>query len=252
MRRLVLFVALLLAPGSFAAAGALAVEPLVAALSKYNVPISTDFVGDNVLAFGAINRPGDVVVVLRGPTRPVVMRRKGRYFGVWVNTASMTVEQVPAFYAIASSRPLDEIASPEVLRANVLGIEHLRERLELPRAKASENIRRQWKDAVVRNHQQVDLYGSRAGEVIFRSDRLFSTWFGLPANLPVGNYLAHFYLIVDGEIVGAEIQPLTVNKVGIEAEVFRIAHEWPAFYGIFAIFVALVAGWAADAAFRRS
>ncbi len=86
---------------------------------------------------------------------------------------------------------------------------------------------------------------------MFRSDRLFSTWFGLPANLPTGNYQAHFYLLVDGQVVGAEIQPLAVNKVGVEAEIFRFAHEWPAFYGIFAIVIALVAGWLADAAFRR-
>ena len=237
----------LLVPGT-----ALAVEPLVAALSKYNVAITTDFTGDNILAFGAINRPGDVVVVLRGPTRPVVMRRKGRYFGVWVNAAAMTIEEVPAFYAIASSKPLEEVATPEVLRSHVLGMEHLRDTLDIPRAKASENIRRDWKEAAVRSHQRQGLYSDRVGEVIFRSDRLFSTWFGLPANLPTGNYLVHFYFLVDGEVVGAEIQPLAVAKVGIEAQVYRFAHEWPAFYGIFAIIVALVAGWMAHAAFRRS
>lgn len=247
MRGVIAIFAFLLVPGT-----ALAVEPVVAALSKYNVAITTDFTGDNILAFGAINRPGDVVVVLRGPSRPVVMRRKGRFFGVWMNAASMTVEQVPTFYAIASSKPLDEVATPGVLRSHVLGIEFLREKLELPRAKASENIRRAWKDAVVRNHQRQGLYWTKVGEVIFRSDRLFSTWFGLPANLPTGNYQAHFYFLVDGEVVGAEIQPLAVNKVGLEAQVFRFAHDWPALYGIFAIIVALVAGWMAHAAFRRS
>ena len=246
MRRLLVLAALLVAPGEV-----LAIEPLVAALSKYNVAITTDFTGDNILAFGAINRPGDVVVVLRGPTRPVVMRRKDQFFGIWVNAAALTVEQVPAFYAVASSRPLEEIAAPEVLRSHVLGIEHLRERLELPRAKASENIRRAWKDAVVRNHQRLGLYPEEIGEVVFRSDRLFSTWISLPANLPTGHYLAHFYLLVDGQVVGAEIQPMAVNKVGVEAEIFRFAHEWPALYGIFAIIIALVAGWLADAAFRR-
>ena len=37
------------------------------------------------------------------------MRRKERRFGIWVNTETVTVRQAPSFYAIATTRPLDEI-----------------------------------------------------------------------------------------------------------------------------------------------
>ena len=49
--------------------------PLVADLSDYLVAITTGFSGTNVLLFGAIDEPGDVVVVVRGSDRPVVSNK---------------------------------------------------------------------------------------------------------------------------------------------------------------------------------
>ena len=99
MSRLTLMlVAMLLATPAQAA-------PLVADLSKHLVAITAGFSGAEVLLFGAVDEPGDVVVIVRGPLRSVTMHRKSRVLGVWANTAKMTFEEVPSFYAIASSRP---------------------------------------------------------------------------------------------------------------------------------------------------
>lgn len=236
---------------AFPTGGAGAIQPLVAGLSEYRVGITTDFTGAEIFAYGAIDRPGDVVVLLRGPERSVTMRRKERFFGVWVNAASMTLDQVPAYYAIASSRPLSDIASEDVLERHDMGLEHLRKSLVIPPQKASENIRREWKDAAVRRHQQQELYPEVVGNVVFLGDRLFSALIEMPANLPTGNYLAEFYLLIEGEVVAAEVLPLFVGKTGVEAEVYEFAHEYSALYGLIAILVALVAGWLAHVAFRK-
>lgn len=246
MRRLAVLLVLLALPG-----GAHAIQPLVAGLSEYRVGITTDFTGAEIFAYGAIDRPGDVVVLLRGPERSVTMRRKARYLGVWVNAASMTIDNVPAYYAVASSRPLEEIASVEVLERHDMGLEHLRKSLVIPPQKASENIRREWKDAAVRRHQLQDLYPKAPGNVVFLGDRLFSALLEMPANLPTGNYLAEFYLLIEGEVVAAQVLPLFVEKIGVEAEVYEFAHDYAALYGLIAILVALVAGWLAHVAFRK-
>ncbi len=70
--------------------------PLVAGLSNDLVAITTGFAGTDVLLFGATEGEGDVVVIVRGPDRPVVMHRKSRVLGVWINTAKMTFARAPA------------------------------------------------------------------------------------------------------------------------------------------------------------
>jgi hypothetical protein len=58
-----------------AIAGPLRAAPLVADLSKHLVAITTGFAGTDVLLFGAIDEPGDVVVIVWGPPQEVVMHR---------------------------------------------------------------------------------------------------------------------------------------------------------------------------------
>jgi uncharacterized protein (TIGR02186 family) len=242
-RLVVLLTVLLYAP-------ALRAAPIVVDLSEHLVKVTTAFAGAELLLFGAVEEPGDVVVIVQGPTRPVTMHRKSRVFGIWAHTANMTFEDVPGFYAIASTRPLEEVAPATVLARNEMGLENLR--LELPRAKASPNVAQAWREALIRNQQSSGLYPTKVGEVEFLGDRLFRTDLRLPANVPTGAYEARVYYLTDGRVVSAQTTPLFVSKVGVEAEIFDFAYEQSALYGVIAILVALMAGWLAHVAFRRS
>jgi uncharacterized protein (TIGR02186 family) len=225
-------------------------DSLVADLSQHLVGITTGFSGADVLLFGAVEDQGDVVVITRGPDRPVVMHRKSRILGVWVNTASMTFERAPSFYSIASSRPLEELAPATMLARHEMGIEHLR--LELARAKASPNVAAEWRDGLIRNLQRLGLYGTSVRNVTFLGNRLFRTRITLPANVPTGIYQVQVFLIRDGRVISGQTTPLSVSKVGGEAVVFDFAHNQPPLYGLIAIVLALVAGWLAHFAFRKA
>lgn len=225
--------------------------PLVADLSDHLVAITTGFAGAKVLLFGATDKRGDVVVVVRGPTQLMVVHRKSRVLGVWVNTASMTFREVPSFFAIAASGPLEEIATEAVRDRHQLGIEHL----ELPllgRSFASDDIKRQWQEALRRNQQRSGLYGDQVSEVNFLGSRLFRARVALPSNVPTGTYQVEVYLLRDGQVVSAQTTPLIVSRVGLEAEIFDFAHQNAAYYGLIAILVALVAGWLGNAVFRKA
>src|SRR5690606_7586642 len=67
----------------------------------------------------------DVVIVVVGTPTRLTIRKKGRVAGLWLNIDSMTLESVPSYYAIASTRPLDEIASPEVLKSTGIGFDYI-------------------------------------------------------------------------------------------------------------------------------
>jgi len=237
-------IALLAAPAPSRAA------PLVADLSQHLVAITTGFTGTEVLLFGAVDEAGDVVVIVRGPDREIVMHRKSRILGVWVNTAQMTFPSAPSFYAVASSRPLDEVASPALLKRHEMGVEYLR--LNLPRAKASANVADEWRQGLIRNQQALGLYQKTPATIHFLGNRLFRVRIALPANVPTGSYQVEVFLLRDGRVVTAQTTPLHVSKIGSEAVVYDFAYEHAALYGLIAIFVALVAGWLAHLAFRKS
>lgn len=224
--------------------------PLVADLSDHLVAITTGFAGTEVLLFGATDDEGDVVVVVRGPTRPVTLHRKSNVLGIWANTASMTFDRAPSFYAVAASRPLDELASADELDRHEIGVDHVK--LELPRAKASENVAQEWRDALRRTHQSSGFFQSEVAPVSFLGNRLFRARITLPTNVPTGSYLAQVYLLRDGRVQSAQSTPLIVSKVGVQAEIFDFAHHQSALYGIIAILFALVAGWLGNAIFKKA
>jgi len=225
-------------------------EPLVWDLSSDLVAITTGFAGTEVLLFGAVDEPGDVVVIVRGPERPAVLHRKSRVLGIWVNAATMTFERVPSFYAVTSSRNLDLVADRRVRARHEMGVEYLR--LDLPPAKASPNLALEWRNGLVRNFARSGLYPHGVGRVTFLGDRLFHTRIKLPANVPTGIYQVQVFSLRGGRVVSGVTRSLTVSKIGTEADIFDFAYRHSALYGLIAIALALMAGWLAHMAFRKA
>lgn len=245
-----LVLALLFLAG-LAAAPARAQE-LVADVSDHLIAITTGFSGTDVLVFGAIgNEDGsilDIVVVVRGPARPVKLYRKAPVLGVWLNSAALTFPQAPSFYAVASSRPLAEIALESERKRLQLGLDQLDLR---PLSPVSANLLAEWRTALIDTRRRSGLYGDAAGSVTLLGDRLFRASIALPTNVPVGTFLVDAYIFRDGIAVAAQTIPLVVSKVGFEADIYTFAHRQSALYGVGAILVALLAGWIAHIVFRR-
>lgn len=236
--------ALVLTPGSSRAA------QLIADLSDHLIAITTGFSGAEVLLFGAVSEPGEVVVVVRGPNRPVQMHRKSQVLGIWMNTATMTFESAPSFYAVNASAPLDEVAPGSVRGRHEMGLDKLD--IRLPPAKASPNVAEAWRDALVRAKIRAGHYQAEVGRVTFLGNQLFRSKVFFPANVPTGSYTVETYFLRDGRVVGAQTTPLMVGKVGLEAELFDFAHSHATLYGLVAIVVALLAGWLGHTLFNRA
>lgn len=234
-----------------------AAADIVADVDDHLVGITTGFSGTRILVFGSIDpaggegsqSAGDVVVVVRGPTGPAKLYRKSPVLGVWVNSAALTFVQAPSFYAVASTKPLEEIANASERKRLKLGIDHL----ELKAVgRVSDNLLTEWRAALVRAMVRDRLYRVEAGEVLLLNERLFRVDFELPAKVSTGTYLVEAYLFRDGVAVAAQTLPLVVNKIGFEAAIYSFAQQQPPLYGLAAIVVALLVGWAAHLIFRRN
>jgi uncharacterized protein (TIGR02186 family) len=228
-----------------------AAKGIVADVDDHLVEITTDFAGQDILVFGAIDGPGDVILVMRGPAGRVAVHQKDRFAGIWVNAESIEFDDVPSLYGVASSRPLYEILPNEVLDRYQLGVGRLRFETaeEQPFGVGSFRI------ALVQQKRKQGLYADRVGRVTFIGETLFRANLHLPSNVPTGTFLIDVYLVREGRIVDAQNMPLVISKVGFGADLYKYANARtiaPRFgYGVAAVLVSLLTGWLAHLAFRK-
>ena len=238
--------ALLLGP---AAASGAEDDPLVADLSEHFIKITAGFTGARVLLFGAIEGDGKVVIIVQGPPNDVTVRRKEETAGlIWVNRREVQFATVPSFYRVLSSEPLDNWLPTEIRKRHEIGVQYLDiHPIDADTAAEGEAFRQ----ALLRNMRRTDRFGEDEGSVQLVGGKLFRADLNLPANVPTGYYNVQVILIQDGKVRSIRATPLQVNKAGLEAQVFRMAYEYPALYGVAAIIIAVFAGLLANAAFRK-
>ncbi|MEQ8896982.1 MAG: TIGR02186 family protein [Roseovarius sp.] len=230
-------------------------EEVVLGLSQDEVAITANFDGSHILVFGAVKRevpiptgpPLQVVVAVSGPSKPVLVRRKERRFGIWVNIDSVLVDSAPSFYAVATSGPFDEVLTD---------VEDLRHRVSIERAirsvGAAMHIRgaQNFADAVVRIRERSGLYKIVEDSVAVDQQTLFRTAIDMPANLTEGEYSTRIFLTREGRVVSVYETTIDVRKVGLERWLYNMSRNQPLIYGLMSLAIAIAAGWGASAAFR--
>ncbi len=249
MRALALVLVLTCFAGGPAIAQADGAEPLLIALSKERIEVDSRFSGTTIALVGATRAPGDVIVTVRGPERATVVRRKRRAAGIWVNRDSVAFRNVPEYYAVAASRPLEEIAPPALLQHHQAGIDNLRLEAIWIRAAGETDA---FRAALARDRMQSGLYAEGVGTVEFVEDTLFRVALAFPAAIPTGEYIAEALLVRDGSLVAKRHAVFTIEKGGFAADVSHFSREDAPIYGAIAILVALVAGWIGSYVFRRT
>jgi len=247
VRRLLLALLLLLAPASGAGAQE---PPLVADLSDRDIQVSTGFTGADLLVFGATDAPigpgGDeILVVVRGPTRPVVVRRKVRALGVvWVNGPAARFSNVPGFYAIAGTRPAWQILPEQERQNNGLGLDALP--LVSTGARGP-----QFRAALLDLEKDSGLWLEHAATVEIGANRLFHVRVPLPAAVPTGDYRVEVLLVRSRRIHARQELDFRVDRVGVADRIATVAQVQPLVYGMACVLLAAFAGWFGSVLFRR-
>ncbi len=223
-------------------------ETLVADLSDHLVAITTGFTGTNLLLFGSVTGEGDVIVIVHGPTEEIIVRKKSQISGVWANKESMTFSHVPSFYSLAATDGAMGRVVSTVGHRHQIGAYNVR--FSSP-GNVTVKEAAPFREALVRNKTKMSLYSKRPSRVEMRGKHLFRTMVHFPANVPTGTYRVETLLLKEGEVIAAQNTPLFVNKLGFGAQVFRLAHNFPALHGIAAILIAVFAGLFANWVFRK-
>jgi uncharacterized protein (TIGR02186 family) len=229
---------------------------LVPDISARRIDIQYSFTGAQLLLFGAIvfprgrvpDRPADIVVVLKGPVQPIMVREKQRIAGIWTNADSNRFRSAPGYYAVASSRPISDLVDERTAAIYELGLQNLQ---LSPGGGAQPDKERRFESGLLDLRRRQRLYVEDPKGVEISENVLYRARIFIPSQVPVGTYTAETFLIERGKVIAAATKEIQVGKSGFERLVAQSARRHAFLYGLAAVGLSLFLGWAAAAAFRR-
>lgn len=231
---------------------------LVPDVSQRNIEIAYSFTGAELLLFGAILYPGgrvpegtartDVVIVVKGPTQSIVIREKEKVAGIWVNAGRLRYRSAPSFYAVASSRPIEQLVDARTRAIYELGLDSLQ---LSPGSNAVSTVEHRFQQGLVDLRRRAGLYVEAPRAVEITDDVLYRARLTIPARVPVGRFTAETFLIRDGRVLAAAVRDIDIRKSGFERFVARAAERHAFLYGIAAVALSIALGWGAGWVARR-
>lgn len=216
--------------------------------SSATIDITTGFDGARLTVYGVTREDGDIAVLVTGPKRTMVVRRKSNVGGAWVNASWIEFDQVPAFYDYALSRFAMEQEMTDLLYENGIGLNGLD---FIGPVNANPQNTAQFREAMIRNKQEQGLFPLKARGLSFVEPDFFKAEFALPSNVPTGDYTVNAYLFRGGKVRAEDQTTFRVAQVGFSARIYRYAYRESLAYGLVAVAMAFFAGWAAFTFLRR-
>lgn len=227
---------------------------LVPEVSQHEVQVRQGFRGTELLLFGAILTPDgtragqdyDIVVVLKGPTRSIMLREKQRIAGIWVNAESTEFRSAPTFFAVASSRPINRIVDDKTAAIYELGLPWLQ---LSPIGAYNPKEQARFSAGLVDLMQREQLYKDDSKGVKISEQVLYQARIKLPSSVQTGTYTAETFAITKGRVVASAIARVEVKKLGFERAVAQFAEYNGFFYGLLTVALSVAMGFMAGRLF---
>jgi len=227
---------------------------LVPEVSQHEVVVRQGFTGAELLLFGAILSPEgtraaqdyDIVVVLKGPTSPIILREKRKIAGIWINADSTELHSVPSYFAMASTRPISRIVDSKTAAIYELGLPWLQ---LSPTGAIDPKALTRFNAGLVDLRQRNGLYRQDEAGVNVKQQVLYQARISLPSNVQTGRYTAETFAISRGRVVATAISEIAVRKLGFEGAIANFAQSWSLLYGLLTVAISVAMGWLAGRVF---
>ena len=227
---------------------------LVPEVSQHEVQVQQGFTGTQLLLFGAILDPSgqragreyDIIVVLKGPSEPIRLREKEQVGGIWINAGSTDFRSAPAFFAVASSRPIDAIVDEKTAAIYEFGLNFIQ---LSPTGVIDPVEQTRFVSGLVDLRERQGLYKQDMDGVLIREQVLYQARIDLPSNVSTGTYTAETFAVTQGRVIASAVAEVEVRKVGLERLVEIFAQNYSLWYGISAVLLSVGMGLAAGRLF---
>ena len=221
-------------------------DEVVIDLAQMQISINTGFNGDELVIYGTRTK-GDLAITIRGPDHNMIVRKKSKIMGMWVNTDSVEFNKVPVYYDYAIIGDETGISSEKILNELGIGID------EMDFSSDEDDILKKelFHEALIRIRQSEGLLPLSSEKIENITDDFFNVKFILPSNVPTGKYIVEAFLFNFGKLVDRFRKDFPVTQVGISAEIYKMAMEHSWLYGFSMVLFAVLMGWGSHMLFRR-
>jgi len=197
---------------------------------------------------GSIGEGSQVVVRIKGASEHHVFNRRGKIGGmVWGGIEHVTFRNAPSFYAVYTSVALATTATPALRAELQLGYDPLEAKMEVEGTKVDKHV---MITHFVRFKESEGLYRIASGAVHLEDpqggSRSFDVAVPLPASTPPGDLEVAVFELANGAVIREETARVSLERVGLPADLFRLAHENGILFGLLALFVTVTTGVVVD------
>jgi uncharacterized protein (TIGR02186 family) len=232
-------------------------QKVVTAASKNLVEIGLSYHGDQIHFFGVSPvKDCDLIIRLTAEkSEEVKLSMKGRVGPFWMTVKQYDVTDAPFMYKIHSTKPIEQIVSPETAQQLELGYVAVRQKmkLHLARGEAAPDDAEKVFKGLVKIKEDANLYNIIADpqRLEITEGRLFKHYFRFPPAATEGRYVVESFAFDKGQLVGYGKDVIQIKKVGLEHWLTDISQNHPVFFGIMAVVIALGAGLLVGMIFRK-
>jgi pyruvate,water dikinase len=206
------------------------------------------YAGATLRVRGSIDERSHVAVRVTGPPEHHSFNRRGKIGGIiWGGMEHVTFEHAPSLYAVYTSAALGVVARPAVRARLELGYETLEARMEVRGTGVDKG---EMVEQFVRLKESEGLYRLAPGAVPLadaeRGRRTFEVGVPLPATAAPGEFEVAVFELADGDVIGEDTVGVQLQRVGMPAVLFALAHEQGVLFGLLAVFALVATGVGVD------
>ncbi|MBF0516631.1 MAG: TIGR02186 family protein [Nitrospirae bacterium] len=230
------------------AACALCINHAEASLSvsvdKKLIPINAFYKGNVLTISGTVERGKDVVVKITSPQDSESFMIKAKFFHLfWMNKDKVDVSKVNSVYMLYSSGDMDGLLSSDEKNKYLLGLKAIENNVEISGGSDKDMLFKEF----IKVKEEGKLYSVTGNKVVMMpaKDNNNSFWLSvnMPYQVPIGSYNIDVYAVGNHMVQEAVSSEVTIEPVGMVLKISDMAMAHGGIYGMFAILIALFAGY---------
>lgn len=231
-------------------AGGTVPPPPVAVVRPRVIEVGAFYRGANVRVEGVAAPGTDVIVTITGSDRQERFNRKGRFGPIWLNTGKVRISGAPSLFLEYSAQPVGTLLGGDAVRRLGLDAASLADRIRIEPRSADARHEAALRADYLALRKDDGVYGFEGRGVAMGPPCDRGTHFSLdlhwPAAAPPAEYQVHVYEVRDHEVLRETCVPLPVVRTGFPAWLAGMAENSASEYGIAAVLIGVLAGFAID------
>lgn len=231
-----------------------AARAITCEVSPTEIPITLSYHGAKLTITGQSAPNDDLILKISSKPHDTAMKYYAKVGGlVWMKKGGLEFKDVPGVYLVNTTTDMNLILSETERGQYQLGYDAMAKATKIEDDKG-QPAERKWFDEFTRFKEKEMIYNIQQGTITRRHGEKGNTFeivVNWPYQAPPGIYDIDLLAVNNGKVVDKAVTTFEVKRVGIIAALSKMAVDQAALYGIMSVLIALAAGSAVGAIFKK-